>query len=1568
MNSSHRHKNSPARLYALITLCCGFLLGPAGSAPASTCIGSHYEATPPYLTTRIKPNVMLMLDNSGSMKDAMYTAAYDNTKTYSGIFDSTKNYKYDTTIAVNTTPYSGTPYNVTVDTNAKGAFLEDSTCVLGTGTNCWKGNFLNWLTTRRIDAARKVLVGGKTESRTGYDYVGGDSSDLEWKIVANNERSDGTISKSNAASYSYTPYPNNTGFSIQSPAENGTTQTSYDPYAKLVAPTFIANSVGTVIGEAGRASSVNNSWKTITLGRTYASPIVVAKPISYDGADPSVVRIQNVTATSFQVMVKEWDYLDQGHTTEDIDYIVLEAGTHTLTNGKVRAGAVTANSNFATITHNAGLTNPPVVISSVTTVNEADTVTTRHQNVGANSFDLKLQEQQSKGAHGNETVHYIAMSTGTPTIGGGTAEVKTVSNVTEAWKSVTFTTPASGMLFLADIQTYGDSDPASLRYRNLGSASVEVFVEEEKSSSTDINHGNETVGVIAIKPATLNLALIVEAEPTGLVQENANEVRFGVSMYRYQRDTDIYNGEWAQGGTMRLPIPYNPFVKDAANTTFRTIDTPVKAATATIVDAIEHYPLVWGTTPLAENYHEVIRYFQQATPYYDNLPAIGTEDYLVWDSSDNDPGNLWDPFYYTENSSKVRCAKSFVIIFTDGEPYRDDYIPASFVDYDGDLKGTDCSNTGNTSNVCPDNLDDVAYWAYWDKANTRTRDLRSDLSGEQYLTTYTVAFGSATIPQILQDTATNGHGIAYAAEDGDQLADALTAAITDILKKTASGSAISVLSERAASGSVVHQALFFPEKTFNTTYTLQWPGTLNAYWFYNSRTAQNIREDNANNFFLDTLADNVLDFSIDTSSGNLQIDYYGTTSQGAKDTGNKIGTYTSIDDVHKIWEGGEKLKNRAGSDRTIYGINESNTLSAFTAANVTLFDGLFGDTTKFPTCLGDAANRATNLIGYTRGESDNFTSATGSACRTRVVDDDGHIWKLGDIINSTPRLIDYTQYSVLFTGANDGMLHAFQVGKIRKDGLAVNQAVRLCDRNTGTCTTGDVGKELWSFIPKNAMPYLKYLTDPNFCHLYTVDLQTYYINDGDQKILIGGMRFGGATAATKSGDWAGDDDTPKDGIIDLASDGSPMQIIPEAVGGCASTTPQNCQGLSSYFALDVTDPTNPIFLWEFTNPGLGFSYSGPAWIKRGTKRYVMFGSGPTNYRGEALNQDVKLFILEVDSNFRMVDSDNDGNTLEHVHKIHGANDADDPAGGNRFVKASDITNLNDSFIGRMFTDGVDFNKDGKTDVVYFGINWYTGNEWKGNVVGVYPNDSLPTDGIGTRNWEVKTVFNSGQEPITAKVISGECFGTPYIYYGTGRWFYKLDTPGALNGSDTNSLYGIAMGDCKTAILAGETNLDNKCGNFQASHSSHIDECPDASPGNTAWQLPALLPNDGTYMKERLISDPSFSDNMIFFTTAQPSADLCAFGGQSRIFALNCASGDDIFSQNCPGYIVSIPAASLLLQLSGGNIEDTQLNTTSLSEAGNKATSWFVGMPPESGATFLPPAGLRKGKMILWIER
>ena len=1546
----------------------------------ATCLSEDYEAVPPFLTTKVKPNVMFMLDNSGSMKQNLYSSGwkcgsvgtdFDSNKSYFGIFEDTKNYSYDASIPVDSNPYGGIPYNVAVDTSVTGAFVEDS-CSPGAGVNCWNGNFLNWMVTRRMDAARKVLVGGKVESRDGYDYIGGDSGDLEWKIVGNNERSDNLICKADSSGQSYTPFPDNTQFTVYSPADNGASHTVYDPYAKLSINGAILDNGGAIIGEAGTVSSFKNTWKTVTLARAYTNPVVIAKPLSYNGGDPSVVRIKNAAGNSFSIMVEEWEYKDGGHTNESISYMVVEQGVYTLAGGgKVVAGTASVDTSWQTVSHNAGLI-APVVLCSVTSENGGDTVTTRIRNIGVNSFDVILQEEENLGGHTSETVGYIAIEQGNRNLGAGLADVGSVSNVNNAWKTINFGLSGSGMIFLADMQTTDDTDTATLRYRNLGSSSVEIFVEEEKSADSEITHNDEDVGYIAIVPFSFNLALVVEEEPTGLIHDVQEDVRLGISFYRYQKDSDIYNGEWAHGGTMSLNIPKNPFVKNPdAATGYRTIETPVKSDVATMVDAIEHFPLVWGTTPLAENYFEVIRYFQQEDPYYDDKPAIGTDyDYLVYDSSDDDPASLWDPYYFSEYSDWVRCVKSFVILFTDGAPYRDDYVPDNladydFDDYDGDNKSGDCFNSGNNDNTCKDNLDDLAYWANWDSTNNMNRDLRTDLDGEQYLTTYTVAFGSSSIPAILQNTADNGNGTAYAAEDGAELQTALRSVMTDILKRTSAGSSISVLSERATSGSVIHQALFFPEKTYTdgaSSYTVDWVGALNSYWFYNTRTVSNIREDTVNSYYLDTFDDNVIDFKID-ATGTLEIDYYNTIHDGSSDDGamdSLQGTHISVDDVPRIWEGGEILKDTDEVDRKIYGLginasgneemlNFANVEATITVNNYEYFDDYFGlSSSGFPSCLGDAfatdEQKARNLISYTRGETDDFSAQNGSACRSRVVNNNGDIWKLGDIIHSSPRVVDYEDISMLFTGSNDGMLHAFTVGKIRRDGTSNTQTVRLCDTNTGACTLFDIGKEMWAFIPKNAMPYLKYLADPEYCHMYTVDMAPYYIESGDKKILIGGMRFGGATGCNDGSSWCDSD-----------------QITPP---DCTPATVGSCVGLSSYFALDITDPDNPEFLWEYTHPGMGFSYSGPAYMKRGTKNYIMVTSGPTHYEGKADGQMLKMFIMELDSDFKMVDPDSDGDYDEHVFKIDGAGK---DAG---FAKSSVLSKFNNAFGGRMFTDGIDYDGDGNTEIVFFGVNWFTSGEWKGNVIGVVPNNSDPVTGT-TINWEIASVFNQGQSPITSKVAYGDCFGSPFIYFGTGRWFYKEDSPGQ-NINDTESLYGVKIKGCLDALVDGDASTDCTGDlNFNSAHADQMgdDVCNDINDTNTAWQVSDLEPIGGGYYKERTITDPTVSDsNIVFFTTTQPSSDICSFGGRARIWAFNCQSAHSIW-EGCSGTDTpDIPPGALLLQLSGGNIEDATLDKNKFTEEDNLATDWMVGIPPESATPFVPYGGSLTGEIILWLER
>ena len=157
-------------------------------------------------------------------------------------------------------------------------------------------------------------------------------------------------------------------------------------------------------------------------------------------------------------------------------------------------------------------------------------------------------------------------------------------------------------------------------------------------------------------------------------------------------------------------------------------------------------------------------------------------------------------------------------------------------------------------------------------------------------------------------------------------------------------------------------------------------------------------------------------------------------------------------------------------------------------------------------------DEAKKIIRYVHGE-DGLTIG-GMATRNRSVRIGGttKVWKLGDIISSTPRVqssnklqnyhrdapvgyadttyandttntgfansTEYKNRGMAYAGANDGMLHAFTMGKLN---------VQTSGDVKATLTGTNLGQEEWAFIPKNALPYLKYLADPNYNHMYLVD-------------------------------------------------------------------------------------------------------------------------------------------------------------------------------------------------------------------------------------------------------------------------------------------------------------------------------------------------------------------------------------------------------------------------------------------------------------------------------------------------
>ena len=123
---------------------------------------------------------------------------------------------------------------------------------------------------------------------------------------------------------------------------------------------------------------------------------------------------------------------------------------------------------------------------------------------------------------------------------------------------------------------------------------------------------------------------------------------------------------------------------------------------------------------------------------------------------------------------------------------------------------------------------------------------------------------------------------------------------------------------------------------------------------------------------------------------------------------------------------------------------------------------------------------------------------------------------LGGIADSRPLVVPYeNSQSVIFVGANDGMLHAFDDA---------------------------TGEELWGFIPYELLGRLKDLPKANRPQYYVDGSPKAYLTES-QKIIVFGLGKGG----------------------------------------------------SNYYALDVTDPDNPKFLWKIGPETTGYSEMGQAW-------------------------------------------------------------------------------------------------------------------------------------------------------------------------------------------------------------------------------------------------------------------------------------------------------------------------------------------------------------------------------------
>jgi len=764
-----------------------------------------------------------------------------------------------------------------------------------------------------------------------------------------------------------------------------------------------------------------------------------------------------------------------------------------------------------------------------------------------------------------------------------------------------------------------------------------------------------------------------------------------------------------------------------------------------------------------------------------------------------------DPYKWGADNKTVWCAKNFVIVMSDGE-WNTGGDPVSCVDdmWKGgraDLVSSLKSNQNVKTYSVAMFLDSVKgkNALKWMAVYGNYNDLNNDgypCDQSNYpntsLTENESLENSDTCNEVKKNKDGTGPYGYFQGDDPATLKNAITKAFTEILKQVSSGTAASILASSEKSGANILQAVFYPSySTENSTSSVDWIGKLQNLWFYLGPFMQNIREDSKNidctpnDKCFNLSQDKVVEFYFDNSTNETKVNICTDTNGNGRidEDENATCEVELLEDINPIWEAGKVLWETSPIYREIFTWLDNNTYEkvSFTSGNAyDLKDYLDAN----------SADEAKNIIKYIRGD-DNITG-----CRSRTVNIGGteNVWKLGDVVYSTPKVVssvplntyweDYRDSSyynfnydsngnskhadrgMVFVGANDGMLHAFRLGKLSFPGGNILAKLTKPDNPDD----GDFGSEAWAFIPKNILPYLKYYKETNYCHLYYVDLTPYVFDasikgstadipsedktkDSWRTILIGGLNFGGACGGNNTG-----------------------AVTPPSLSSPATGT-----GKSSYFAMDVTNPESPEIMWEFTDNNTAFTTTGPAIIHIPYKDnngeddnskngywYVVFASGPDNYNGE-VHQPLYLYVLDLKTG-----------TLKRKIQLSGTAD-------------SVLGNIN-AFAGRFFESQTDLGKNYSDDVLYFGYT-YKGSSWDGGILRLVTGNDPDVS-----HWKVSKLID-GVGPVTSGVSRLEDTGNGnlWVYFGEGRYFTSDDDKDA-----NRTIYGV-KDPCYGDILTGGTD-------------------------------------------------------------------------------------------------------------------------------------------------------------------
>lgn len=575
-----------------------------------------------------------------------------------------------------------------------------------------------------------------------------------------------------------------------------------------------------------------------------------------------------------------------------------------------------------------------------------------------------------------------------------------------------------------------------------------------------------------------------------------------------------------------------------------------------------------------------------------------------------------------------------------------------------------------------------------------------------------------------------------------------------------------------------------------------------------------------------------------------------------------------------VWTVQGKVDAVTPSTRAVYYLQPGGVTTApraFTAANLSAdgyasyFTGMCSKATIPDQCSSltstqkTKANDMTNLVNYLRGDRtyESYVDTSLSPAQTvQIYRARTHL--LGDIIDASPAYVGKPPLSYTDNGYADYV--TAQTSRKPMVYAAANDGML----HAFSADKSDQGSELWTYVPSFVMQNMYLLADTNYAnnHHHFVDgtpvVGDIYVGGAWKTILVGGLNSGGR----------------------------------------------------GYYCLDITNPTSPKTLWEFTDVNMGLTYGNPVITKRKNGTWVVaFTSGYNNTSGDGNGH---LYVVNAYTGVSVLTKDIPTYTSGTL-----------PAG----------TAASPSNLGKldMWTD------DAKNNIAArFYAGDMLGNLWRFDIDGVVaPNNAallLANFSVGGTPQPITTMpapamvtYSSVDYPIVV-VGTGRYLGLSDIADKTTETVYAIKDP--LTSTGWGSVRGrsdvVAQTMTETTLTAG-ANIGAK---VRMVTSNAVDWST-----KVGWKLDLLSSG------ERIVVDFSQQFSMLTMVSTIPGVDECRpSGGTSWLYNLNLANGSALSTapDGAAGTFLgnSIAVGVTVIEMPDGSVRAiTQLNNGDINNSG-----------------------------------